>query len=73
MKRLQMKFQDNTGNKKMMSFTNIKENLDSAEVERVAGEIIAAKVFTAKEGVFDALLKAELIETTKTELVNKEN
>lgn len=73
MKRLQMKFQDNLGNKKMMSLTNIKEDVNKEAVEKAAAEIIAAKVFKAKEGLFETFTKAEIVETNKTVIVDKEN
>lgn len=72
MKRLQMNFKDSAGTKKMMSFTNIKEDIKEDLVNNVAADIIASKVLKTKEGLFETFTKAEVVETIKTVLVNNE-
>lgn len=51
----------------------MKDDLTAENVTAASNEIIQAGVFTVKEKPFKTLAKAEIIETTKTVLVEAQN
>lgn len=73
MKRLQMYFKNEDNDRKSLSIANMKDDLTAENVTAASSEIIAAGVFTVKEKPFKTLAKAEIIETTKTVLVEAQN
>ena len=73
MKRLQMTFKNAENDKKSISIANMKEDVTADNVTEASNEMIAANVFTVKDKPFAKLSKAEVIETTKTVLVEEQN
>lgn len=73
MKRLQMTFKNADSDRKSVSIANMKEDISAENVKEASKEIIETGVFTVKDKPFTRLSKAEVIETTKTILVEEQN
>ena len=69
-KTLVITFKDNENEKKVISIADPKDDLDKDQVTNATSSIITANVFeTAKGGALQALVKAQIVARTTTDLV----